>query len=211
MAIDHFEKYFYREDRVDWNFNILFPNQPNLEKLVGEYKPLLNHEGLYEPIPFQWIHSTILRVGLLEDFTEQEMLKVADCLQIKLASLHLPEFGIDSWWLSSGNVVLHISPDDVYRLIHSAVIEALHEVFSVERMLSFVERKFTPHITLAYTRTQTSELEVARSLTTKPAGELVTFEATQLSLIKQWPVNGHYEWEVVRTIPIGNSGMYENE
>ena len=204
MAKDHFKTHYYQKDRVDWNFNVLFANQPDVKRMRDEYAPLIKHPGLYDPIPYQWLHSTILRVGLIDDFTEAEMLKVADVLTPKLAELQLPEFVFDSWWLWNGNVVLHMSPSDVYSQIYDLVIESMLQVVGDKRTLKTPHGHFTPHVALAYTRTQYQEREINSQLIAYPVKPAI-FTAPSLSLIRQWPTDGHYEWEIVQQIPIGQT------
>jgi hypothetical protein len=202
MATDHFQKHYYKKEQVDWNFNVLFDGQSAVAKMAQEYSPALEHPGLYAPISVQWLHSTILRVGLVEDYTEAEMLAVADKLQKSLSGLKLPEFVFDSWWLWGGNVVLHISPDDQFSKIYDAVIVALESVVGSRRTTKTPHGSFIAHTSLVYTKTHDQEKEIHDQLVTHPV-KPVTFRATGLSLIKQWPTDGHYEWEIVKSIPIG--------
>lgn len=199
MAKDHFELHNYQTNRVDWNFNIFFSGQSDVERMVNEYTPVLDHAGLYKPIPSKWLHSTILRVGLASDFSEQEMLAITDILQQKLTTLHLPEFVFDSWWLWGGNVVLHISPEDAYVTIYDTVMDAAKQVVGAERIARHGD--FIPHVTLAYSKAHNDEIAINQRLFENPV-KPARFRATELSLIRQWPTDGHYEWEVVRTLPI---------
>lgn len=203
MAKDHFETHYYQKKRVDWNFNVLFTGETDVIRMVNEYAPYLDHPGLYDPIPAEWLHSTILRVGLTNDFSEEEMLKVADVLASKLANLVLPEFIFDSWWLWGGNVVLHITPDEQYREIYNCVIEAMQTVIGGDRMLGSTHGTFIPHVGLAYTKTHHKEREINTQLLDNPVRP-ATFRATSVSLIRQWPTSGHYEWEIVKDLHIGN-------
>lgn len=204
MAKDHFQTHYYQKDRVDWNFNVLFRNQADVVRMAREYAPLLKHRGLYDPVPPKWLHSTILRVGLVDDFSEEEMQKVADILTLKLASLQLPLFVFDSWWQWSGNVLMPIAPSDKYTPIYDAVIESLEQVVGEKRTLKSPYGHLIPHVTLAYTKTHNDEVAINRQLSSKliiPA----TFNVKSVALIKQWPTNGHYEWEIVREIGVGSS------
>lgn len=201
MATDHFQKHFFKDNQVDWNFNVLF-NDPAVSKLAEAYAKVIRHPGLYDPIPPQWLHATILRVGLVEDYSEAEMLAVAAKLQQNLAGLSLPEFSFDSWWLWDGNVVLHISPDDEFSKIYDQVVAALEAVVGPERAAKSPHGRFVAHTSLAYTKTHTQEQEINRQLANH-ASPAASFKAHSVSLIRQWPTNGHYEWEVVQDIPIG--------
>lgn len=203
MAQDHFVKHGASEGQVDWNFNVIFDGCPEVVEMAQQYAPLVTHPGLYSPIPAKWLHATILRVGPEDDFTKEEMLAVAECLHGKLAKLELPEFRFDSWWLWGGNVVLHISPADEFTKIYDAVISALEQIVGPERTLkSPYGGRFIAHTALAYTRSHHKEHEINQQLASKlihPA----SFKVSYLPLIRQWPTGGHYEWEIIRKIPIG--------
>lgn len=188
--------------KVDWNFNLVFDGQPAVAEMVREYAKVIRHPGLYDPIPTEWLHATILRVGLTDDYTEEEMLAVAAKLQESLAELVLPEFSFDSWWLWSGGVVLHISPDDEFTKLYDHVVKALEQVVGPERTTRSPHGSFMAHMGLAYPKTHNKEYEIHEQLVEYPV-KPAKFRATNMPLIRQWPTNGHYEWEVVKDIKVG--------
>jgi 2'-5' RNA ligase len=204
MALDHFEKHFYKNNQIDWNFNVLFDGQPAVTAMAEQYAKIIQYPGLYKPIPPQWLHATILRVGLIDDYSEAEMLAVAAKLQQSLAELNLPQFSFDSWWLWGGNVTLHISPDDEFTKIYDHVIAALESVVGPDRTAKSPHGNFVAHTTLAYTKTHDKEQEIHAQLVASPI-KPASFSTKNLSLIKQWPTAGHYEWEVIKEIPIGQA------
>jgi 2'-5' RNA ligase len=202
MAKDHFAKHYIKDNQVDWNFNVVFNECPAVAEMAKKYAPLVTHPGLYDPIPPKWLHATILRIGLVEDFTEREMLKVVDLLTPLLARMDLPEFRFDSWWLWGGNVVLHISPEDEFTKIYDAVVDAMEKVVGSDRTPRSPHGRFVPHTGLAYTRTHKKEKEVHNQLVSRSVMP-ASFRVTHLPLIRQQPKDGHYEWEVIKRIPIG--------
>jgi 2'-5' RNA ligase len=202
MAVDHFQKHRYQENQRDWNFNVLFDGQSAVIKMAKDYARLLDHQALYPPVPPRWLHATILRVGSVDDYRESEMVAVAEILQHKLACLELPTFAFDSWWLWGGNVVLHISPEDQFSKLHDHLICALRAVVGRERVDTLSKSEFIPHVTLAYTRSHHREHEINARLAAGPV-ESAVFVTTRLSLISQWQTGGHYEWRVVKNIPVG--------
>jgi 2'-5' RNA ligase len=202
MAIDHFLLRHIKDNQVDWNFNVVFEGQPAVAEMSKQYAPAIQHPGLYKPIPPQWMHATILSLGTVEDFTEQEVQAVAAKLEPILARLELPEFNFDSWWLWGGNVVLHISPEDEFTKIYDAVISALESVVGPERTVKTPHGKFIAHTSLAYTRSHDKEHELHNQLVAHPVTP-VSFKVGYLPLLRQWAHDGHYEWEVIKKIPIG--------
>lgn len=205
MAKDHFKEHSYQKDGIDWNFNILVGEQSDVMRMANDYAPaLLACEGLYDPIPLAWLHMTILRVGLTSEFTESEMDRVADVLELKLSHIQLPELIFDSWWQWGGNIVFHISPHDELSKVYDAVVEALREVVGEDRARVTPHGHFIPHVTVAYTKDHHNELATSKTLSgvhVKPA----KFRAPRIALIRQWPTEGHYEWEIIRELAISSS------
>lgn len=203
MALDHFERHSSDENHISWSLNVLFHNEEDIVRMADEYAPLLDHPGLYDPTDPKWFHSTILKIGSVEDFSEEEVFKIADHLAPKLAKLSLPAFMFDSWWQwGSGNIVLHISPQDQYIPIYEAAESSVEAVLGKERATKAPFGRFIPHVALAYTKTHHDELIIGQQLSSKlikPA----TFHVKSVSLVRQHPTNGHYEWDIARDIPIG--------
>lgn len=200
MAQDHFQKHDVFQGKVDWNFNLVFADQPQVAKLATQYAPLIKHPGLYPPIPGKWLHATILRAGLSSEYSDNEMQAVAKRLKLALASFRIPELRLGSWWLWSGNPVLHIAPEEPLVELFNTVMSEMEAVVGKERMPK--PSKFIPHVTLAYNRTYDEELEVYQQLSSKLV-KPVSFRATSMPLIKQSATDGHYEWKVIEDIPIG--------
>jgi len=200
MSTDHFVKHKWAETRTDWNFNILFNDQPQVANYARQFHDALNHPGLYQPVPAEWLHSTVLRVGFLEDFTEAEMLEVAKRLGSKFAAIKMPEFLLGQWWMWGGNPCVHFTPEDPMNEVFKILVRELSEVVGRDRLAK--ELKFTPHITLAYSKTYDDEKGVFRQLQTVDA-EAVPVSIKKVSLIKQRVENHYYLWEVVKEIELG--------
>jgi 2'-5' RNA ligase len=206
MAIDHFAKHAYQSGRSDWNFNITFRDQLDVARMLDEYGKIIAPVSklLYAPIPLQWLHLTILRAGFFEDFSVSEMQTVAQKLEPIFANFDLSELAFDSWWLLYGNVILHVSPGDKIEQCYNAIVDMIHETLGADRLKIPLgpHGSFTPHVTLAYTKSHHRELELNAALSTqliKPAH----FKIEKVSLLRQWPADGHYEWDVIREIPVG--------
>jgi 2'-5' RNA ligase len=205
MAKDHFETHAYMHGKTDWNFNILFDDQPQVAEMVSRYASLLKRDDLYPPIPTQWLHMTILRVGFTTEFTAAEMQQVATQLSPALAEMRLPAFTIGPAWMYKGYPLLHLAPAEPLEEIFQHVLSALRQVVGVQRLPLPVDRpatKLIPHVSLAYTRDDTNEQELEELLTAHPIPP-VEFRLNHLALIKQEPVSGHYEWKTVQKLPIG--------
>src|SRR5258707_1312042 len=71
MAEDHFTTNMWKPNEVDWHFLIRLNNQSQIRDVVKRYAKIYDHPGLYPPIPFEWLHMTILRIGSVANITDQ--------------------------------------------------------------------------------------------------------------------------------------------
>ena len=205
MAIDHFIKHKEQIGRTDWNFNFLFNDQLQVAELATQYAPLLEYDGLHKPVPAQWLHATLLRIGFLEEFSEDEMLKVAALLELKLSGMKLPPFMLGQWWLWGGNPCLHFTPDDPLKEIYDCLLEALATILgNSSKRKNLWPNRFMPHVTLAYSKTYDSEVGLYKQLQSKPI-KGVELRINSVSLIKQRIVDDYYAWEILKDIKIGQN------
>jgi hypothetical protein len=91
MAEDHFKTNIWEPNEADWHFLIKLNNQSQIRNMVKRYAKIYEHPGLYPPIPFKWLHMTILRVGSITNIPDQEMNDVIEQLSPALEKIHLPE------------------------------------------------------------------------------------------------------------------------
>jgi 2'-5' RNA ligase len=202
MATDHFIAHPRSRECTDWNFNILFNDQPKVGTYVKQYKSALKHPGLYETVPGEWLHATVLRVGLLEDFSEKEMLETAERLEQKLANLSLPQLLLGQWFIWDGNPCLHITPDTQLQEVLRLIVEALNETVGKNRAPQ--KQSFTPHVTLAYSKAYDDELGLYKQLEGQHIKSL-KIRANSVSLIKQHVENDYYVWDIVKTLALGQA------
>lgn len=202
MSIDHFEKRQLLPGQIDWNFNLTFAGNSDVARMVNEYAPILTHpELLHKPVPPQWLHATVLRLGTTEQITESEALAVAAKVQEAVVNLELPEFRFDSWWLLFGNIVFHISPDDEFTKLYDIVTTALAEVVGKERASKTPHGRYLAHSTFAYAKTHQNEDKI-HDIMINSHVEPARFRAAHMPLVRQWAHDGHYEWEVVKQIDL---------
>lgn len=201
MAQDHFDRHSHHDGVVDWNFNVVFNDQLSVAAMAEAYKPLLLKPWFYEPIPTNWLHATILRVGTLAEYTEEEMFAVADKAQTRVNELQLPEFHFGSHVIIHGNVCFKIEPEAELEKLYTAVTEALQEVVGTKRATKSPYGHFIAHTSLVYTKTRENEADTEAELRAANI-EPAKFRIHHMPLIRQHPTNGHYEWEIVKDIQV---------
>jgi 2'-5' RNA ligase len=200
MTQDHFQKNNCYVGKTDWNFNIVFDDQPQVAQLAKKYSKALQHPGLYPPVPGKWLHLTILRIGTTSEYSEAEMLAVARKLKPQLAGLKLPEFKLGPWWMYDGMPMLHIAPEGQLEELFNLVMSEVESVVGIKR--TPMPKHFVPHVTLAYCRAHNQAKQIYQKLIDNPI-EPTTFKVTHIPLLKQRVTDNYYDWEVVTDLPTG--------
>ncbi len=177
-----------------------FNDQPQVAAYAAQYRGLLDHPGLHQPVPGPWLHATVLRIGFIEDFNQDEMLEVAARLEPKLAAMHMPDFLLGQWWIWGGNPCVHFTPEGPLNELFGIVVNELSAAFDKDRLPQALT--FTPHITLAYSKTYNDEIGLFNQLQTKGI-DAAPVQVNSLSLVKQRVIDDYYTWDLVKEIPVG--------
>jgi 2'-5' RNA ligase len=199
MADDHFKTNLWQPGEVDWHFLITLHDQHHMRSIVEHYAHLYHHPGLYPPIPFQWLHMTIVRIGSATTIAHEAMTAVVDHLRPTLARMTLPDMLLGPWWLWTGSVVLHVTPEEPLTRLFDSVMTALTVVLGDKAPKPSA---FIPHVTLAYARTYQQELEVHKQLSAQWI-DPIPVRIQALSLVKEKQTIPFYNWDSVTDIPIG--------
>jgi 2'-5' RNA ligase len=199
MADDHFTTNLWDPDEVDWHFLIRLQDQNHMRSIVEDYARIYRHPGLYPPIPFKWLHMTIVRIGRVTTITHEEMHAVVELLRPTLERMHLPELLLGPWWLWTGSVVLHVTPEESITRLFNVVMAALNHVLGDKAPKP---SGFIPHVTLAYARTYQQEREVHNQLSAQWIDPIPVHIRT-LSLVTEKQTNPFYSWDVVTEVPVG--------
>ena len=146
------------EQRVDLNFNLYPGEYPQVAALAQAHRGVLaaRSDELYTPIPDKWLHCTILRVGLAQHFTAEQISGFIEVLKPKLAALKIPDLTIGHQPAEAkGDIILRIQPEEAVREIHALIAE----VTGVEPNPNFIA-----HMSLAYSKDRIDDGQLASEL-----------------------------------------------
>lgn len=198
MGVDHFRRHAWAPHEVDWCFHVLFGGQPQVAEMAAAYGPVLDHPGLYGPIPPEWLHLTVLRVGPTDQITAGEMTVIVERLRSTPSEIRLPELRLGPCWVAGGNVTAHVTPEEPVAEVFDAVLAITIEILG-ERAPR--PGPFQPHVALAYARDSDDDTELRKQLYAHWI-DPVPFRASELSLVRQCQTVPFYSWDVVDEIPI---------
>lgn len=146
------------EERIDLNFNLYPGEHPQVAALAQAHRGVLAARSgeLYTPIPDKWLHSTILRVGLVQNFTPDQVRDFIETLKPRLAALKMPDLTIGLTPAEAkGDIILRIQPEEAVRELHALIAE----VTGVEPNPNFIA-----HMTLAYSKDRIDDGQLAAEL-----------------------------------------------
>jgi 2'-5' RNA ligase len=214
MRHDHFEKNPQQHGTSDFNININFGDMPQVAEMAAALGKMLKEREqqaelrlFHNPIPPEWLHLTEW-FGSTKDFTLEEVLQAAEILQTMLADFQKPEAQLSTWWQADvGRAVpmLDVTPKEPFQRINAMARSAVQQVIGIDTVPEPKE-PYDPHITTVYPTTY-ERTEAAESVVNSIHVEPVKFTVDSIDLVKQYWDNqenpNHYEWKVLKKIPIG--------
>lgn len=198
MAIDFFKKHAWGPGEIDWHFLVIFDKEPGIKDFAEKYKQTLDHPGLHTPIPAEWLHMTVLRVGPTTKISDEQMDKVCELIKEQTRELDLPELSLNSPWSWSGSVCLHVNPEEEVKKLYEITANACDQILDYK---TDKPAEFIPHVTLAYPKDTDDDEGIAKQVAQSRV-EPFAFKPIELCLVKQTQTPPYYRWEVVRRLSL---------
>ena len=183
-----------------YTWHLTFEGQEDVHRLAAEYRDALAPLGnVLTPIPDQWLHLTMQGIGFVGEAKEQDVQAIVDAAGPRLAAIPAFDVRLGPAVLDPEAILLHVHPDGPVRSVRNAIRDAIGAV------LGEVPEKadgFTPHVSVAYSASDSPAGPVARvldGLNLTPAHARVS--SAELIVIHR--DNRMYEWETFAAVPLG--------
>jgi 2'-5' RNA ligase len=196
----------WRVGRRAYAFHVTFDRATvsggdDLRRLAAGYQAGLAGCSGMDPIPLQWLHLTMQRVGFTDEVRDHDAAAIAAAARRHCALLEPIDlvFGAVTVWEEA--VVLQPEPAEPVRLLRQAVRATIAEVLGAGAVAKR-EDDFTPHVSLAYISQDgpaAPVVEVMERSTLAPAR--VRVRAASLIVIDR--DERVYRWRVHTVLPLG--------
>lgn len=185
-------------------WHITQDDQPHVRNLVHRYHDAVRTIGTLDPIPDQWLHMTLQGIGHVEDIDTPTLDRVADAVADRLRVLKPVTTTFQRAHISREALIL--PPDvpqaftDVRRAIRQGITDALGDCPEAET-------GFRAHVSAAYSNAEADAGPIRAALDQAEPDTPAAATYTHVSLIRMHRDRRMYEWDTLRTIPLGGESL----
>ncbi|GHH69536.1 2'-5' RNA ligase family protein [Promicromonospora soli] len=183
-------------------WHITQDDQPNVWDLVRRYRDAVGTFDTLDPIPDSWLHMTLQGVGHVENIDTATRDRATNSVAQRLRTLAPITTTYTRAHIVGEAVIL--PPDnpeafaDVRRAIRAGITDALGECPESED-------GFRAHISVAYSNATTDAAPIRAALDRAEPTTPAPATYTHVSLIRMHRDHRMYEWDTIRTVPLGGS------
>ncbi|MBO8189241.1 2'-5' RNA ligase family protein [Streptomyces spirodelae] len=191
--------------RADLHWHALFDTEEVRRCLTESYEGLTHRPGL-EPVEPEWVHMTVLHSGPHTEATAQELAGITE--RVRKAAADIEPFDVTFALPTIGSTAVECvgRPGPPARRLWEETWQATRAV--VGDRWPLIPKTYHPHVTLAYGTARAAAADRAQMkawLSDHGRGEVV-LRASALTLVAQSHDRRRITWEVLETVPLGQSG-----
>ncbi|MBO4270737.1 2'-5' RNA ligase family protein [Microbispora triticiradicis] len=182
-----------------WHF--LVGDQPALREFAARLRPHLEEAGVFDPVPFEWLHMTLQDVGFTDEVSDGDLTAISTAAAERVASLHPISVELGPAVVGTEGVYLPVRPAEGVAAVRRGIRESLAKVWGKDHVPE-TEDPFYPHVSLAYANTSGAPLAPIREALS-PHAEIAPVTLTRVSLIDLNRDEGMYRWTLITAPPLG--------
>ncbi|WP_414169148.1 2'-5' RNA ligase family protein [Streptoverticillium reticulum] len=187
------------ERRAHWH--LLFDDQPAVRDFARAHAEILSRHPELNPVPVEWLHSTLQSVGPL---TPDQAAAIAAAARSVLRAIEPFELEIGPAQAIHNGVVPAVYPEERISALFWALRRATESVIGAEAMPKAPE-VFWPHMSLAYSGAEWDHDELSRALV-KLRPSRARMRVTRAVLVDQQQTwRDRYTWTVLAEAPLGGA------
>ncbi|GAA4206433.1 2'-5' RNA ligase family protein [Microbispora amethystogenes] len=191
----------WRQGRSSYTWHFLVGDHPGLREFAARLRPYLDEAGVYDPIPFQWLHMTLQDVGFTDEVSDEDLTAISTAVAERVASLPPISVELGPAVVGTEGVYLPVRPAEPVAAVRRGIRESIARVRGNDHVPGTGDG-FHPHVGLAYANSSGTPLAPIREALSRHA-EIVPITLTRVSLIDLNRDEGMYEWTLVTAPPLG--------
>lgn len=159
-------------------------------------KVLADFPGLHMT-PLKWLHMTTLVVGSTDEITRAQMSAMVSAAQRLLRDIAPIPVTLGKVLYHPEAIVLRVQPVEALQLILDAAQSATRESVGHEGVTDELLPSWTPHMTVAYSTIEQPAGPIVSALGKSIRERQILIDS--LTLVIQWGLERHWNWEPVET------------
>jgi 2'-5' RNA ligase len=198
-----------------YSWYLTFEDCPSLHDLAEYYDRAI--AGLpVDIVPPRWLHLTLQSVGVADDVSITDVLRIGCDAQARCASMPRFEVSVERVLVHPEAVIMLVSPHESIKAVRWALRDAIAGVWGRDAVLDTESRGvgesdgFVPHITLAYSRSDGPAaplIDAVRAVDRRSV--TVPFNEAHLLLVtRDIPA---YRWSPVAVATLGRTVEHPDE
>ncbi|WP_405084898.1 2'-5' RNA ligase family protein [Microbispora sp. NBC_01389] len=191
----------WRRGRSFYTWHFLVGDQPALREFAARMRPHLEEAGVFDPVPFEWLHMTLQGVGFTDEVNDGDLTAISTAAAERVASFPPISVELCPVVVGTEGVFLPVRPAEAVAAVRQGIRESIAKVWGNARVPED-EDLFHPHVSLAYANASGTPLAPIRETLTRHA-EIVPITLTHVSLIDLNRDEGMYRWKLVTAPPLG--------
>ncbi|MEU9189452.1 2'-5' RNA ligase family protein [Streptomyces sp. NPDC048484] len=188
--------------REDLHWHLLHDAALVEEQLVVPYRELSHHPGL-APVPAQWVHTTVMHGGPVDQYTETEITAVVDRVGEACATIAPFDLIYDRPSVGTVAVECPARPGAAARRLWELTTGIDADVTG-GRFPRIPDYGYYPHVSLAYGvgGPERADRRAMKAWLSDHPGGPVVLRATHLSLVAQRHDRRHITWSPIAVVPL---------
>jgi 2'-5' RNA ligase len=181
-------------------WHITQDDQPTVRKLVNRYRDAVSTISALDPIPDRWLHMTLQGVGHVEDVDDATLDRVGESVAQRLGRLAPITTTYQRAHIVGEAVILPPANPEAFEDVRRAIRAGITDALGV---CPESEDGFRAHVSVAYSNANVDAAPIRAALdrAEPPMPTLATYQ--QVSLIRMHRDHRMYEWDTIRTVPLG--------
>lgn len=191
----------WNADRRFYTWHLTFDGQHQLHQLVSAYQDALSDVPGLDLIPAPWLHLTMQGVGFVDEVHPDQAHAIADAASQRLAKLPPAELTFHEPVIRPEALALPPAPLQPLVTIRDTIRDGIAAVWGEDEVPE-TDKRFEPHVSLAYVNTDSSADAVLTVLSdVRPEPVRVTLNKVSLITLRR---DGHmYQWDEFAKAPLG--------
>ncbi|WHT23396.1 2'-5' RNA ligase family protein [Crossiella sp. CA-258035] len=191
----------WRVGRSFYTWHVTFADQPDAQRLVADYEPVLALLPVLDPIPVRWLHLTLQGIGFTDEVARDDVDRIVAAAQRRCAELEPITATLGPAQVDPEGVQMPALPLHSLAKLRLEIRAAIGDVWGQDNVPE-PEEGFRAHVSLGYSNTAGPAEPVARALATH-GGHTATVSISAVSLIDLNRDHKAYEWTDVATARLG--------
>ncbi|GAA2843347.1 2'-5' RNA ligase family protein [Crossiella cryophila] len=191
----------WRVGRSFYTWHVTFADQPEAQRLVGDYEPVLSALPTLDPIPVRWLHLTLQGIGFTDEVARGDVDRIVAAAQQRCAGLAPIAATIGPALTDPEGVQMPVRPLASLAELRLAIRAAIGDVWGQDNVPE-PQEGFRAHVSLGYSNAAGPAEPVARALDEHGA-HTAAVTISSVSLIDLNRDRQAYEWTDVATTRLG--------